>query len=147
VIKKKFFYQPYQDFGSNDMILLSLMFPITILFMDSIQNSARDVGRDVIHNRAPPRPILPVNLTGAVGLVDLNPEEVARQLTLIEYDLYKAIKPWECLNQAWTKKNKEEKAPNILAVIKRFNRVRNSFFFFFSLFPSSFFLLKEFSKD
>jgi len=63
---------------------------------------------------------------GALQLSDLNVEEVARQLTLIEYDLFKAIKPWECLGQAWTKKDKEIKAPNIIAMIKRFNYVRVS---------------------
>eukprot|EP01102_Stenamoeba_stenopodia_P014624 TRINITY_DN4881_c0_g1_i2.p1 TRINITY_DN4881_c0_g1~~TRINITY_DN4881_c0_g1_i2.p1 ORF type:complete len:1169 (+),score=349.70 TRINITY_DN4881_c0_g1_i2:173-3679(+) len=79
--------------------------------------------REVVFGKTPPRPFLPTNLTGALQLSDLNPEEVARQLTLIEYDLYKAIKPWECLGQAWAKKDKEIKAPNIIAMIKRFNYV------------------------
>lgn len=54
---------------------------------------------------------------------DFEPMEVARQLTLIEYDLYKGIEAKECLNQAWSKTDKEERAPHIVAMIKRFNLV------------------------
>ena len=87
----------------------------------------------------------------------MDPLEVARQLTLIEDKLYKfdfpsfsflflnkqtkkiqnlifihillfrAIPPFECLNQRWAKKNKEKEAPHILAMIDRFNQV--CFFF------------------
>lgn len=48
---------------------------------------------------------------------------VARQLTLIEYDLYNKIKPKECLGQAWNKPNKEQSAKHIVALINRFNKV------------------------
>lgn len=47
---------------------------------------------------APPKPIVPSDLSN-VELNDIDPLEIARQLTLIEYSLYKAIKPWECLGQ------------------------------------------------
>jgi hypothetical protein len=35
--------------------------------------------------------------------------QIARQLTLIEWDLWKKIMPWECLNQAWAKAGRDEK--------------------------------------
>jgi son of sevenless-like protein len=54
---------------------------------------------------------------------DDHAEEIARQLTIIEYNLYKTIKPWEFFNQSWTKKDKEILSPNILNMIKRFNKV------------------------
>lgn len=54
---------------------------------------------------------------------DYDPLEVARQLTLIEQDLYRRIENKECLNQAWNKPDKEEKSPHIVAMIKRFNLV------------------------
>ena len=41
-------------------------------------------------------------------------------MALKEYTLFSSIKPWECLNQSWTKK---DKAPNIIAMIDRFNLV------------------------
>ena len=41
------------------------------------------------------------------NLMDLNSEEIARQLTMIEWDIWMKIQPWECLGLSWTKKNKE----------------------------------------
>jgi son of sevenless-like protein len=52
-----------------------------------------------------------------------HPEEMARQLTLIEHDLFKSIKPAECVGQAWNKKDREKRAPNVLRMIQRFNQV------------------------
>ena len=51
--------------------------------------------------------------------------EIARQLTIIESNLYRDIKPQECLGLAWSKKNAQERAPNILKMINRFNIVSN----------------------
>lgn len=84
--------------------------------------------REAIFSTPPPKPMLPnVKKTSAssnsFGLMDFNSEEIARQLTLIEFNLYRAIKPWEFFNQSWTKKNKEQLSPNIISMIKRFNRV------------------------
>jgi len=68
-------------------------------------------------------------LTGTTGnsshlaFLAFHPEEIARQMTLIEWDLFKSIKPWECIGQSWAKKDKETKAPNILGMILRFNKV------------------------
>lgn len=56
-------------------------------------------------------------------LLDVHPEEMARQLTLIEYNIYKEIKPSECLKQRWTRTDKASVAPNIMALIDRFNKV------------------------
>ena len=51
-----------------------------------------------------PKPMLPPPTkrghTHSLGLLDLHPTEVARQLTLIEFALFKKIQPKECLNQA-----------------------------------------------
>lgn len=52
-------------------------------------------------------------------------KELARQLTLIEYKLFAAINPSECVAQHWMSKKKEELAPNILKMISRFNDVSN----------------------
>jgi len=56
-------------------------------------------------------------------LTDLHPMEVARQITLAEFKLFKAITPTEIKSQAWNKKNCEEISPNVCALIQRFNRV------------------------
>lgn len=41
-----------------------------------------------------------------------NEVELARQITLKQWDSWVAIKPWELLDLAWTKKEKATKAPN-----------------------------------
>jgi hypothetical protein len=72
----------------------------------------------------PPAPILPTMMPSVLNLSVLDSVEIARQLTLIEYNLYKNIKPQECLGQEWTKKGtRDERAPNIMAMIQRFNAV------------------------
>jgi len=75
-------------------------------------------------NHPPPKPIIPSNISTPLCLLDLDPTEVARQLTIVEYGLYRSIMPQECLGQAWTKTaTRTEKAPNIMAMIARFNQV------------------------
>jgi len=59
----------------------------------------------------------------SVPLLECNSEEIARQLTLIEWKLWSAIRPYEFLNLAWTKKDKDTRAGNVLAMIERFNYV------------------------
>lgn len=82
-----------------------------------------------IFNSAKPNPILPSKPPSSLDefFLAYNPTEIARQLTLIEYQLYSAIKPSECVGQNWMSKRKEELAPNILAMIHRFNFVSTWF--------------------
>eukprot|EP00043_Microstomoeca_roanoka_P017118 m.177519 g.177519 ORF g.177519 m.177519 type:complete len:1089 (+) comp16573_c0_seq2:234-3500(+) len=65
---------------------------------------------------------LPVDAS-TMHVLTLHPVEVARQLTLIDSALYRAIQPSELVGQQWTKKNKETGSPNVLAFIRQFNRV------------------------
>eukprot|EP01121_Diplochlamys_sp_Union-15-3_P001341 TRINITY_DN11168_c0_g1_i1.p1 TRINITY_DN11168_c0_g1~~TRINITY_DN11168_c0_g1_i1.p1 ORF type:complete len:471 (-),score=56.73 TRINITY_DN11168_c0_g1_i1:49-1263(-) len=73
-----------------------------------------------------PDPIEPkLSPNGTFVISETHPLEVARQLTLIEYNLYKNIRPSECLNNSWNKDGKEVNSPNIIAMIQRFNEVSN----------------------
>ncbi|KZZ95782.1 cell division control protein Cdc25 [Ascosphaera apis ARSEF 7405] len=81
------------------------------------------------HVKDPPAPMLPKNLK-KLKLLDINPEEMARQLSLIEIKLYARIRPTECLNKTWTKKtlnleNGQQYAPNIKAMIRHSNQLTN----------------------
>ncbi|KNC98322.1 uncharacterized protein SPPG_06715 [Spizellomyces punctatus DAOM BR117] len=51
------------------------------------------------------------------------PDEIARQLTLIEHAYFADILPSELLNQAWSKPDAPTKAPNVVALTRRFNAV------------------------
>ncbi|KAI5290225.1 hypothetical protein KEM52_000528 [Ascosphaera acerosa] len=81
------------------------------------------------HIKSAPAPLWPKNVK-RIKLLDINPEEMARQLSLIEIKLYTRIKPTECLNKTWTKKSRNPDdtdlyAPNIKAMIKHSNQLTN----------------------
>jgi len=61
----------------------------------------------------------PANLT----LDLINMVELARQLTLREHELLRAIEPHELLSCGWAKKDKESRSPHLLAMIQHFNDV------------------------
>lgn len=75
----------------------------------------------------PPEPLLPsmtgVSINYQWLLESVEPLEIARQLTLMEYNLYKKIAPKELLSLSWQKEGKEEKSPNLLNLISHFNQV------------------------
>lgn len=58
-----------------------------------------------------------------VKLINERSEKIAQQITLLDFDIFRKIHPRECLGQAWKKKNKLERAPNLFAFIEQFNNV------------------------
>jgi son of sevenless len=55
------------------------------------------------------------------SMFDWDPKEIARQITFREYLIFRKIGPGECVNKAWSSKDKATKAPNILELINWFN--------------------------
>ncbi|KAL0485738.1 Ras guanine nucleotide exchange factor gefJ [Acrasis kona] len=49
--------------------------------------------------------------------------EIARQITIIEFEMFELIQPKECLSQSWNKPDKHTKAPNISKMISFTNRI------------------------
>ncbi|KAH8104489.1 ras GEF [Cristinia sonorae] len=73
---------------------------------------------------APPQPIMPKATSKKLKLLDIDPTELARQLTVMEGNLYKKIRPMECLQRS--RENKPGKsADNITAIIQLSNRIAN----------------------
>ncbi|KAJ3109814.1 hypothetical protein HDU97_000044 [Phlyctochytrium planicorne] len=71
--------------------------------------------------REVPPPILPRNLR-RIKLLDIDPLEVTRQLTIIEARAYNQLQPVEFLNQAWSKKDNNV-AVNVRGMAKTSNRI------------------------
>ena len=62
----------------------------------------------------PKVPLRPANM-----LFVFDEEEIARQLTLVDYSIYSSIHPSELLNQSWNKAKLKHRSPNVLATTKR----------------------------
>lgn len=73
---------------------------------------------------------LPINATinGLDSIIlsalRVSAEELAGQITLLDFPEFAAIQPDELTSCAWTKKNKHVVAPSIVAFTKRFNHTR-----------------------
>jgi hypothetical protein len=61
------------------------------------------------------QPILPKSLK-RFTLLDVDPLEIARQLTLIEMGIFLKIQPIELMKQEWSKKNTTSLAVNVRAM-------------------------------
>ncbi|KAF9013345.1 ras guanine nucleotide exchange factor domain-containing protein [Cyathus striatus] len=68
----------------------------------------------------PPPPILP-RTAKKLKLLDIEPLEMARQLTIMESQLYQKIRPMECLQRS--REQKTDSMDNITAVIQTSNRI------------------------
>lgn len=87
-----------------------------------IQKAGGDLFRPTQTNMgAPPTSIVPKN-SKKLKLLDIEPLELARQLTIKESDLYRKIRPMECLQRA--REQKSDNMDNIATVIQTSNRVR-----------------------
>lgn len=86
-----------------------------------VQQNGRDRARIIPVNlsQAPP-PIIPKG-KGKLKLLDIEPLELARQLTIMESTLFQRIKPIECLQRA--REQKTENQDNITVCIHASNRV------------------------
>lgn len=73
-------------------------------------------------------PMLPEGwpMGGRWTMMDVEPVEFARQLTLVALELLQNIAPSELLGAAWTKPNKNVRSPNVMKSIQHFNKVRPS---------------------
>jgi RasGEF domain/RasGEF N-terminal motif len=69
---------------------------------------------------SPPPPLLPKKMT---NIVDVHPVEVARQITMHEYELFRRVGISELLNNRWSSEDRQSRAPNVCAIISRFNHM------------------------
>jgi len=84
-----------------------------------------EVKKPKVFNEQPPEPKVDLKTIFLPNLsfIDLDEAEIARQLTLIEFDFFSVIQPSELLNQAWNKPKLRHRASNVLSMINRTNEV------------------------
>lgn len=72
----------------------------------------------------PPEPKVPVKIFSTkLTTKQIDDEEIARQLTLMHFELYQAIQPSEFLNKSWLDPHLRFKAPNVIAMMKAYEEV------------------------
>eukprot|EP01132_Coremiostelium_polycephalum_P005608 gene5608-6979_t len=91
--------------------------------LNKIEKSPSDSNKQIFNDKTP-EPVVPKNIfSNNLQIYDIDEEEIARQMTLIEFDIFRKIKPPELLNQSWNKTKLKHRAPNVLKMIDRFNNV------------------------
>jgi hypothetical protein len=85
-----------------------------------------DEDKSYVFGVNPPEPKVPRNIfSPCLNLTHIDEIEIARQLTLIEFNIFCQIVPTELLNKAWNDPDQKHKAPHIIEMLKRFDDVVN----------------------
>ncbi|KAG0166953.1 hypothetical protein DFQ28_007218 [Apophysomyces sp. BC1034] len=128
-----------QHYNEEDSVILDRLLEFTNTKIRSTLNFAADQLERLVRKRQecgspqanlkkmvltlpdPPEPILPRNRK-RFRLLDVDPLEIARQMTVRDFKLYSAIRPVECLDKAWSRESSDV-AVNIRASIEYCNQV------------------------
>ncbi|KAI1315598.1 hypothetical protein EDD11_000608 [Mortierella claussenii] len=118
-----------KEFSESSLMRDTMSFPAVQLIKLVEKREASDGAfRKMVLNLTTqaPQPITPRNLK-RIKFMDLEPLELARQLTIMEAGFYNKIKPIECLAKAWTSSDPEvaAKAVNIKKIIEISNMFAN----------------------
>ncbi|KAJ5071187.1 guanine nucleotide exchange factor [Anaeramoeba ignava] len=97
------------------------------LIRDTCSNfPKRGVNRVPFHNQILADPIVPKNIFhNNLSFFDIDEEEIARQMTLIDQKLYHRVKPSEFMNHAWVCEKAQEFSPHILEILSDFEKRKN----------------------
>ncbi|KAM9645355.1 son of sevenless homolog 2 isoform 4-T4 [Trichechus inunguis] len=85
------------------------------------QAQANGISHNITFESPPPPIEWHISRSGqseTFDLMTLHPIEIARQLTLLESDLYRKVQPSELVGSVWTKEDKEINSPNLLKMIR-----------------------------
>uniref|UniRef100_A0A3P8VD85 Son of sevenless homolog 2 (Drosophila) n=1 Tax=Cynoglossus semilaevis TaxID=244447 RepID=A0A3P8VD85_CYNSE len=86
-----------------------------------LQTQSNGISHNITFESPPPPIEWHICRAGHVDTFDLmtlHPIEIARQLTLLESELYRAVRPSELVGSVWTKEDKEKNSPNLLRMIR-----------------------------
>ncbi|XP_078505330.1 son of sevenless homolog 1 [Lissotriton helveticus] len=94
---------------------------ITKIILRKKQAQANGPSHNITFESSPPAiewHICRPGQTKEFDLLTLHPIEIARQLTLLESELYRAVQSSELVGSVWTKEDKESNSPNLLKMIR-----------------------------
>ncbi|XP_072516084.1 son of sevenless homolog 1 isoform X2 [Salminus brasiliensis] len=94
---------------------------ITKIIQRKKQAQANGPSHNITFESSPPPIEWHISKPGQIEqfeLLTLHPIEIARQLTLLESDFYRAVQPSELVGSVWTKEDKELNSPNLLRMIR-----------------------------
>uniref|UniRef100_H3AG56 SOS Ras/Rho guanine nucleotide exchange factor 2 n=1 Tax=Latimeria chalumnae TaxID=7897 RepID=H3AG56_LATCH len=94
---------------------------ITKIIKRKRQAQANGISHNITFESPPPQIEWHISQSGETenfDIMTLHPIEIARQLTLLESDLYRAVQPSELVGSVWTKEDKEINSPNLLKMIR-----------------------------
>uniref|UniRef100_A0A3Q1GXI0 Son of sevenless homolog 2 (Drosophila) n=1 Tax=Anabas testudineus TaxID=64144 RepID=A0A3Q1GXI0_ANATE len=86
-----------------------------------LQTQSNGVSHNITFESPPPQIEWHICRAGQLDTFDLmtlHPIEIARQLTLLESELYRSVRPSELVGSVWTKEDKEKNSPNLLRMIR-----------------------------
>ncbi|KAJ6241713.1 ras guanine nucleotide exchange factor i-related [Anaeramoeba flamelloides] len=88
----------------------------------SIKNQLKGNNKEKLNHQTPPEPKVPKNIfSKSLTLFDIDEEEIARQISIIDFGIFSKIRPAELLNCAWSKDKLKHRAKNVLKMTERFN--------------------------
>ncbi|KAG7327229.1 hypothetical protein KOW79_008835 [Hemibagrus wyckioides] len=94
---------------------------ITKIIQRKKQAQANGPSHNITFENNPPSSEWHISKPGQIeqfDLMTLHPIEIARQLTLLESEFYRAVQPSELVGSVWTKEDKELNSPNLLRMIR-----------------------------
>ncbi|KAK5583167.1 hypothetical protein RB653_004757 [Dictyostelium firmibasis] len=92
---------------------------------DALNSGLKKSGRNnTVFTVPAPEPKVPKNIwSHNLDIFSVDEEEISRQLTLMDFEIFSNIKSTELLNQCWNKPKLRHRSPNVLELIGRFNEI------------------------
>ncbi|ETO22779.1 hypothetical protein RFI_14414 [Reticulomyxa filosa] len=93
------------------------------LLAETVGNEWKRLKKHGSKPRVVEKDYLAVEIPKKFSFQNLSPDELADQITLMDFRIFRKIGARECIGQAWKKKDNRVKSPNILAMIQQFNNL------------------------
>jgi son of sevenless len=139
-VLKNWMEEHFSDFEENPQLCVRLQELLDEMVVFSASKLSRQLARALrrlllrqgkkdrsgfIRNMPHPAPIMDekIDASAPVVIQNVHPLEIARQLTLLDFDIFSKIAPRECLNKRWSGESATTQASNIKAMSEQFQQI------------------------